>query len=71
MMKSQDSVFRDVFASLSLGLKSSTSSWEGYRSWSQVHCLQTLNTATIWLGKTSVFKHVFCQPWFSVLGLQF
>jgi len=45
-----DGVSRPTFASLGL---------EGCRSRSQAYCLETLNTAKIWLKKTSVFQRVF------------
>jgi len=47
-------VSKPIFASLGLKGFRFSLGLEGYRSRLQAYCLETLNTATTWLGKNSV-----------------
>ena len=49
-------VSKPISASLSLEVSRTRLGLEGYRSRSQTYCLETLNTATIWLSKTSLIQ---------------
>jgi len=54
-------VSRPILASIGLeGFRSRLGlGHKGYRSRSQAYCLETLNIAIIWLGKTSVIQRAF------------
>jgi len=63
-------VSRPISASLSLDGFKSRLGLEGYRLWPQTYCLVTLNTATIWLSKTSLIQPLRSWNAFSLLYLQ-
>jgi len=52
-------ISRPIIASLGLEGFRSRVGLEGYRSRSQAYCHKTLNTATMWVRKTSVIQRIF------------
>jgi len=65
VMESQDLVsvlrliYRPIVVSLGLKCFRSCLGLEGYRSWSRVYCLETLNIARMWVSQTFVIQWVF------------